>query len=403
MKKLKKATKWLLMIGLVLLAVLLLAVRFSDGKITNGERVIIGYDHSNHRFQFFEKKTFELDGIDGPYVVANTVYTVNANSHLTSRPHNRTEPLQVAVGNADHDRFFVSLREAYSIEKDTCELPEKLIVLSDIEGNFNGFSAFLISNNITDSSFNWTFGKGHMVLNGDFVDRGENVTAVLWLIYKLEQEALNAGGQLHYMLGNHELMNFQGNLSYNKAKYIKVAELISQKTTSKKAVQFMYSNATELGKWLHSKNVMVKIGPFIFVHAGLSPKLLNHNLSIADINAIVRSNADQNLYSKPGSNETANFLMGREGPFWYRGMAKDYKNYSKITAPELDKILAFYHAEKVIIGHSLVENITAEFGKRVINIDLKHGQEKYSGKTKGLFIEKGSIYTIDDKGTKVLL
>ncbi|MFA6152486.1 MAG: metallophosphoesterase [Chitinophagaceae bacterium] len=403
MKKTKKATKWILAIVLLLSTGILLAVRFTNGKITNGEQVIIGYDQTMHRFQFFEKKTFELDGIDGPYIAGNTVYEVNANSQLTKQPLNRTESLQVAVGNAEQDRFLVTLRENYYTEEDSCELPEKIVVLSDIEGNFNGFSAFLISNNITDSSYNWIFGQGHLVLNGDFVDRGENVMAVLWLIYKLEQEALNAGGQLHYILGNHELMNFQGNLSYNKAKYIKVAELISHAPTSGKAVQFLYSSATETGKWLHRKNVIEKIGPYIFVHAGLSPKLLNYKLSVADINEIVSSNADQNLYSKPGSNDTANFLMGREGPFWYRGMVKDYKNYNKITAPELDKILAFYHAEKVIIGHSRVEDITAEFGKRVINIDLKHGQEKYSGKTKGLFIEKGNIYKIDDKGTKVLL
>jgi hypothetical protein len=33
-------------------------------------------------------------------------------------------------------------------------------------------------------------------LNGDFVDRGENVTQVLWLIYKIENQAQKQGGKL---------------------------------------------------------------------------------------------------------------------------------------------------------------------------------------------------------------
>jgi len=50
-----------------------------------------------------------------------------------------------------------------------------------------------------------------LVLVGDCVDRGQEVTQVLWLIYKLEIAAKNKGGSVHFVLGNHEIMNFQGN------------------------------------------------------------------------------------------------------------------------------------------------------------------------------------------------
>ena len=66
-----------------------------------------------------------------------------------------------------------------------------MFVVSDIEGEFKAFRQLLQGNNIIDENFNWTFGNGHLVLTGDFVDRGTLVTEVLWLIYSLEEKAKN--------------------------------------------------------------------------------------------------------------------------------------------------------------------------------------------------------------------
>ncbi len=45
---------------------------------------------------------------------------------------------------------------------------------------------------------------------GDMFDRGDQVTECLWLVYALEETAKAAGGYVHFILGNHELMNLQG-------------------------------------------------------------------------------------------------------------------------------------------------------------------------------------------------
>ena len=67
--------------------------------------------------------------------------------------------------------------------------------LSDIEGNFQAFRDFLINAKVIDTGLNWTFGDKHLVLVGDFVDRGASVTQVLWLIHKLEQQACAPAGR----------------------------------------------------------------------------------------------------------------------------------------------------------------------------------------------------------------
>ncbi len=52
-----------------------------------------------------------------------------------------------------------------SIKTDVCnfEMPNKLIAISDIEGNFEAFSSFLKANKVINDKYNWIFGNGHLV------------------------------------------------------------------------------------------------------------------------------------------------------------------------------------------------------------------------------------------------
>ena len=403
MKIVRKILKWFVGIIILLILTAVILVRFTDGSINTPENVILGYDEERGRFQIWEKKTFNLNGIDGPYIIDNNLYRITSDNKFESTIIRRRDSLFVKVDNDDNDKFSFQLKDSIKLENETYNLPDKIIVISDIEGNFDAFSSFLLNNKVIDNNYNWIFGNGHLLLNGDFVDRGKNVTQVLWLTYKLENQADKQGGKVHYILGNHEIMNFQGNANYNKKKYKRVAQLISKNDSINVATKFMYSDKTELGKWLRSKNVIEKIGNYLFVHAGISPEILKYSVSISDINRIARDNWDKNLYDEEENNKVENFITGKKGIYWYRGLAQDYKYYEKIKETELNKVLKYYQADKIIFGHTVVEDITKEFKGKTINIDVKHGEEKNSEKTKGLLIENGIEYKIDGKGTKTKL
>lgn len=403
MKIVRKILKWFVGIIILLILTAVILVRFTDGSFNTPENVILGYDEERGRFQIWEKKTFNLNGIDGPYIIDNNLYRITSDNKFESTIIRRRDSLFVKVDNDDNDKFSFQLKDSIKLENETYNLPDKIIVISDIEGNFDAFSSFLLNNKVIDNNYNWIFGNGHLLLNGDFVDRGKNVTQVLWLIYKLENQADKQGGKVHYILGNHEIMNFQGNANYNKKKYKRVAQLISKNDSINVATKFMYSDKTELGKWLRSKNVIEKIGNYLFVHAGISPEILKYSVSISDINRIARDNWDKNLYDEEENNKVENFITGKKGIYWYRGLAQDYKYYEKIKETELNKVLKYYQADKIIFGHTVVEDITKEFKGKTINIDVKHGEEKNSEKTKGLLIENGIEYKIDGKGTKTKL
>jgi hypothetical protein len=350
-----------------------------------------------------------FEGIDGPYLIDSTVYQVSANNQLTTSLLDSSRSVLVRVNNEDLDSFLVYVDTVLLPQPETSPMPKKLIAISDIEGNFNGFYSFLVKNKVMDKSYRWTFGKGHLVLNGDFVDRGEHVTAVLWLIYHLEQQAALSGGKVHYILGNHEILNMYGNISYAQYKYRHAAKQISKEANWDRANKFMYGKKSFIGRWLRSKNVMEKIGDYIFVHAGLNSILVEEGITQTQINDIAKQYYGRNPDADSLDRKAYLILKSNHSPYWDRTLSMNifYKIQYFYRAPfkpipsaqsqqDLEKVLKHYKASSIIVGHSIVSDIKSDYEGRVIKIDLKHGQEKFSGNTKGLLIEEGKLYILND-------
>ena len=243
---------------------------------------------NEQEFGFFinEQYPTKLRGIDGPYIFDSIQYDVNRINTVIKNTVNKNDAILVRVNNQDKDSFQIALKDSFQNEYDEYEMPSKLVAISDIEGNFNAFYSFLVSNGVIDHKYNWIFGDGHLVLNGDFFDRGSNVTQVLWLIYSLEEKASKNGGKVHLINGNHEVMNLNGRISYVDHKYIELAKQISGKKYWEEAYKVLFSNSSELGNWLRTKKVVKKIGSYIFVHGGLNKQHVENELSISEINNI---------------------------------------------------------------------------------------------------------------------
>jgi hypothetical protein len=331
---------------------------------------------------------------------------MSGNGHLKTvlqlqTKNSNTDSIKVVVPNKDKDSFYVKLKDTLRVEPSVYDSVSRIIAISDIEGNFNGLYSFLISNNVMDENYNWTFGDGHVVFLGDFVDRGNASVQVLWLIYKLEAEAAMRGGKVHYILGNHEVMDIQG-VGYSEKRYNDDGESITD-VPFDKSNKILFSTDSELGRWLRTKNSIEKIGNYTFVHGGISPKILSFKPNFDTINNTIRKNIQYDLYHKPGKNRFANFLLGREGPLWFRGLAMDYKYYDKVTPSQFKKIQAYFNCYTIVIGHTPSQEIRTDFDGSLIKIDTPHGQEKFSGATDGLLIENNVEFNVDDKGNKTKL
>lgn len=367
---------------------------------------------SDEEFGFIRNEQYKthLKGVDGPYIFDNIKFWVNNKNKLEEEDFDRNELIEINVNNNDKDKFEVPLKKSHQQEAEYYDLPTKLIAISDIEGNYNAFYSFLLNNKVIDENYNWTYGNGHLVLNGDFFDRGENVNQVLWLIYMLEEKAKKQHGKVHFINGNHEIMNLYGNSSYNDLRYVEIAKQISGKKDWDEAVRHLYSKKSELGMWLRTKNVIEKIGEYVFVHGGLNKNHVEANLDISEINKITRKNYGK-VPLKRKLNDNEKLILGsNNSPYWDRGLSINpmYKvalffngqSSHKTSEPELDEILNFYNAKKIIIGHSVVNQVITDYNGKVIKIDVKHGLEKNSSKTQGLLIENAVEYRVNALGER---
>ena len=379
---------------LPVLAVVL--VRYTDGHISNDGMVLLGYDERRGRFQWMEPRTYDLDGIDGPYVIAGEVITVDERSRIQRRPLTN-DTVHVPIDGTSG--FTAVVRHQHQPTPAVYPMPERLIAISDIEGNFTGLRSFLQAQGIVDADHRWAFGTGHVVFLGDMVDRGDQVLPVLWMIHRLEQQALAAGGAVHFILGNHEHMALYGDGRYAHDKYRALARALSPEgDDDRPKLARLFAADTELGAWLRSRNALERIGPWLFVHAGLSAALLPRDLSLDGINTIVRDQLD---VLKVDRSEHGAFLLGREGPLWYRGLVKE--GDERIRTEDLAALLRRYGAEGMMIGHSVVDDISFDHAGRVLRIDVKHGTVPASGNTRGALFEGGRVYRVDDRGERTTL
>lgn len=340
----------------------------------------------------------DKDQIDGPYVMYknNKIYVNYIVEHnnegklkVDSFNNAQKESIRLNVATDNEDRTFeVLLKKDLKNEKTDFNKVDKMFVVSDIEGEFKAFRKLLQAHKIIDDQFNWTFGDGHLVLTGDFVDRGDLVTEVLWLIYSLEEKAKAAGGYVHFILGNHEIMNLNNDLRYVHPKYLRHAALMNENFLN------LYGEHSELGRWLRTKNVTEKIGDVLFMHGGISGIVNYMELSLNRLNKLVRPFYGDTTYYY--EDPKVDVLYSELGPFWYRG----YYGGIKATMTQIDSTLSFYRVKHIATGHTVVaDTISVLYNGKLINTDVHHSK----GHSEGLYIDNGKYFRATQFGEKFLI
>jgi len=78
-------------------------------------------------------------------------------------------------------------------------------VVGDVHGHLDKLISALNRVGLVDDGGHWTGGRDSLWFLGDFVDRGPDGIGVIELVMRLGDEAARAGGQVHSLLGNHEV------------------------------------------------------------------------------------------------------------------------------------------------------------------------------------------------------
>lgn len=264
--------------------------------------------------------------------------------------------------------------------------------MSDPHGKLDCVISLLRGNNIIDKKYRWSFGKNHLVVIGDIFDRGKDVPQIFWLFYKLEKEAMEAGGHVSFLLGNHEPMVLAGDLRYTEGKYKALAERLHM------GYPQLFGPDTELGRWLGTRNTMQAIGSDLYVHAGLGRDFYDRNLSIPTVNEEMSRALFMNKKERKALSPLTAFLYGSNGPIWYRGLVRTDEKYHPLAQDSLQLIMKRYDAKHIIVGHTIFKDISTFYDGRVVGVNVDNEENRKKKRGRAMLIDRNAYFVVGDKG-----
>lgn len=219
--------------------------------------------------------------------------------------------------------FCVSASGAVAQPYSWSDVP-RIVAISDPHGAYDAMVHTLVNAGVIDGERNWSGGETHLVITGDLMDRGADSRKIMDMVMQLEQQAPEAGGMVHQLLGNHDVMNLVGDLRYvspgefaafaadepegERERWFRIyaAQQLSIGKPDEEALRAAFdkkhppgffghrrafSREGKYGQWLLGKPLLIVVNGIAFVHGGLPP--LVSELGLDGINETLGSQVGQ--------------------------------------------------------------------------------------------------------------
>jgi hypothetical protein len=305
----------------------------------------------------------------------------------------------------------------------------RIVVIGDLNGQFNVLVRLLRGLRLIRKNGAWSGGKTVLIQIGDVPNRGPGVRAAMEFLSELRSEARASGGDVIWLLGNHEVLSTLRHEAYVTAEeYIEFA-------TELEIEQFLLQRSLEVHRLLGSGKgprpiapiggrmraweennapgkgayrremgasgrygslirqlpIAVKIGSIVFVHAGLTPEWAQHGL------LGIERLRQESWSERPEFYEdldAGGVLRDPDGPLWHREYC--FGRVSEVRRT-LRSALDLLDAGQMVIGHTRTDAVrpddggrpSTRLGGRLVMSDVGLGDPGRAGSA--LVIERGRI------------
>ena len=300
----------------------------------------------------------------------------------------------------------------------------RVVAIGDVHGDKDALASVLRMAGVMDANERWIGGATHVVQLGDVPSRGPQTRKALDLLMRLEPQALDAGGKLHALIGNHDSGVIIGDLRsvlpeeyeefrtadsedrLRKAYQDDVALLRKQNALPSDIESFRtswfdrhppgwvehreaFAPNGRYGSWIRRNKVVIRINDSLFVHGGISPKYAS--TSRATLNAAIQ----QELANFAG--QLPPMCMELAGPLLYRGLSDE-----EVAAPlsHVDSVLNNHRVRRVIVGHTVTQTaILPRYDGRVIDVDI--GLSRFYGRPPACLVQEGRDLHVLHRGVRI--
>jgi hypothetical protein len=254
---------------------------------------------------------------------------------------------------------------------------DSLYVVGDSHGEFDTLTALLQNAGLIDTELHWTGGTRELVMLGDLFDRGDDVTRLLWFIYGLEREAEAAGGRVHTVIGNHEIMVMIQDLRYVSGK----EQLIAHRHGLGYSELFN-PHTSVLGMWIASKPGLIRIDDVLLAHGGVGPPYARYR--IRDFQDSLGAFIGEELFLRWDDDEFMmalvqettldsaaffrrwDFFRDPQSVFWYRDLV-----LTDTLGAYLGSLLKHFKSSIHVVGHTPRGRIEEFYEGRLIAVDME--------------------------------
>jgi len=240
-----------------------------------------------------------------------------------------------------------------------------------------------------DPGRGWIGGDLVVVQTGDQLDRGDDERAILDLLVRLSREAAAAGGAVHVLNGNHEIMNVGLDLRYvtdggfesfeDVAHGVEIDSLLASLPEEQRGRAVAFRPGGPYAEILAERNSVVIVGDNVFVHGGVLPEHIDYGIE--------RLNAELHAWMR-GDGPCPEVINGRNSVTWARNFSFEVDDDDcTVLAGVLERL----GASRMVVGHSVQEEgINSYCGGRVWCIDTGMSAH-YGGDVQALEITGNTV------------
>lgn len=293
---------------------------------------------------------------------------------------------------------------------------ERIVVIGDLHGDYKLTKDILefaeVATEMQNKTFKWIGGTTHVVQLGDQIDRCRRYSSgrkpmlcsepnttrgdeasdikIMELFNDLGEQALKCGGMVISLLGNHEILNVQGDMRF--VSYLGLKQFEQQHISGEEGRKNAFKPGSSIAQMLaHTRVPAIVIGKNLFVHADMvNGTLTRHNINTRDDIHRIRDELYKWLIGKIDESYI-NYIIdnANDSLFWGRVLGQlppqlDYEN--DMCKNNIDKVLEIFQVDRIMIGHTpqfLKNNlgINDTCSGKVIRVDTGSSNAFYIGDT----------------------
>lgn len=270
----------------------------------------------------------------------------------------------------------------------------RLVAIGDLHGDLEATRNALALAGAIDAEDRWIGGDLVVVQTGDILDRGDDAMEILELMDALAEQARAAGGEIHLLNGNHELMNVKLDMRYVSVggylDFLPGEKRDPEAATAQEVVDGVAERILAIrpggtvARRFAERNVIVVVGDTVFVHGGVLPHIVDYG--IERINQETRQWIRGDLRCPPEP------LFGSDGPVWSRHYSDEP---DEGDCRLLEDTLRLLEADRMVVGHTIQDQgISSACGGLVWRVDVGMA-DHYGGSAAVLDLSNGEARILD--------